>query len=85
LQIVRFTQADNCEDIIYSRECSALSKLNGHLFKIIDNVRYRQFDGDIVLFNEDSYYHTGNGQVMNQIENNKNYAIIDENSEMEIL
>ena len=58
-----------------------------NLFRIVDNIKYWQFDSDIVLLDEESesYYHTGDSEVMNKVENKEIVALIDENSELEMV
>ena len=58
-----------------------------HLFRLSDNVRFIQFDADIVLFSEDkeTYYHTGDFEPINKVDNKEIVALVDENSEVEII
>lgn len=40
-----------------------------HLFKLSDNVRFKQFDADIILFDKDEeyYYHAGEFEPIGQM------------------
>lgn len=57
------------------------------LFRIIDNITYYQFDADTILLDEknESYYHTGEAEILNQVNNSEIVAIIDENGELEMI
>jgi len=57
-----------------------------HLFRLSDNVRFRVFDADIVLFDKaGAYYHTGDFEPIQGVVNDKIIAVVDENSEIEII
>ncbi len=58
-----------------------------HLFKLSDNVRFGQFDADIVLFSEEkeTYYYTGVFEPIGKVENEEIIALVDENSECEMI
>lgn len=59
----------------------------GHLFRLSDNVRFSAFDADIVLFSEEkeTYFHTGDFEPINKVENKDIIALVDENCELEII
>ena len=59
-----------------------------HLFRLSDNIRFWQFDADNILFSEEKeiYYHTGDFEPINRIENNEEIvALVDENNELELI
>ena len=57
-----------------------------HLFLLSDNVRFSQFDADIVLFDEKGiYYHTGDAEPINRVENKDIVALVDVNGEVELV
>lgn len=84
-------EAINQEQIVFLRSEHSLTKEGaerfevGRLFKIENNIRFRQFDGDEVLIDlgGEVYHQTGNSYVSNQFPNDKIVALIDEYGEAE--
>ena len=57
-----------------------------HLFRLSDNVRFSQFDADIVLFDKKGiYYHTGDFEPINRVENKDIVALVNENAKVELV
>lgn len=57
-----------------------------HLFRLSNNIKFQQFDADIVLFNEDgeTYYHTGDFEPIKRVDYDEVVALVDNNMEVEL-
>lgn len=72
----------------YDLKANELKELKmGHLFRLSDNVRFYQFDADVVAFSEntETYYHTGDFEPIAQVENKDIVALVNENCECELV
>lgn len=83
---------DDCYKKMMKKEHNLTAKeikelKTAYLFRLSDNIKFWQFDADIILVDteNETYYHTGDFEPIERVENKSIIALVDENCEMEMI